>query len=86
MVETEDNDTLRRFVLRARRVQAHSMVQDWDNLLRHAGGSFDGLRDEVVDDPGEPATLGAQISNPGYPTLTSGGQVFSAGVTVEVEL
>ena len=51
-----------------------------------AGGGFDGLRDEVVDDPGEPATLGAQISNPGYPTLSSGGQVFSAGVTVEVEL
>lgn len=45
MVETEDNDTLRRFVLRARRVQAHSMVQDWDNLLRHAGGSFDGHLD-----------------------------------------
>lgn len=50
------------------------------------GGSFDGLRDEVLDDPGDPATLGAQISNPGYPGLDSGGQVFSMGVTVELGL
>lgn len=50
------------------------------------GGSFDGLKDEVVDDPNEPATLGVQVSNPGYPTIDSGGQVFSAGVTVEIGL
>jgi len=31
-------------------------------------------------------TVGAQISNPGYPSLDSGGQVFSGGVTLEVEL
>ncbi len=51
-----------------------------------AGGSFDGLRDEVVDDANEPSTLGAQISNPGYPSITSGGQVFSGGMTMELEL
>lgn len=50
------------------------------------GDGFDGLRDEVTDDPNEPTTLGAQISNPGYPTIESGGQVFSGGLTVEVEL
>jgi hypothetical protein len=49
-------------------------------------GSFEGLRDEVTDDPGDPATQGAQISNPGYPGLDSGGQVFSGGLTVEVGL
>lgn len=42
MARMDDDETLRRFVLRARRVQAHSMVQDWDDLLRHARGSFDG--------------------------------------------
>lgn len=50
------------------------------------GGSFDGLRDEVVDNPNDPATLGVQISNPGYPSIASGGQVFSGGVTIEVGL
>ncbi len=50
------------------------------------GGSFDGLRDEVVDDPNDPATLGVQLSNPGYPSIASGGQVFSGGVTMEVGL
>lgn len=50
------------------------------------GGSFDGLRDEVVDDPNDPTTLGVQISNPGYPSIESGGQVLSAGVTLEVGL
>jgi hypothetical protein len=50
------------------------------------GGSFEGLRDEVIDDPQTPATLGAQISNPGYPTIDSGGQVFSGGVTLEIGL
>jgi|JI10StandDraft_1071094.scaffolds.fasta_scaffold00347_18 long-chain fatty acid transport protein len=51
-----------------------------------AGGTFDGLRDEVTDDPQDPATQGAQISNPGYPRLDSGGQVFSGGATLEVGL
>ncbi|GAA3675971.1 hypothetical protein GCM10022376_14240 [Yimella lutea] len=41
----KDRETLRRFVLRARRVHAHSIVQDWDELLRHAHGSFDGHLD-----------------------------------------
>ncbi|MEZ4402547.1 MAG: hypothetical protein R3B06_21165 [Kofleriaceae bacterium] len=50
------------------------------------GGTFDGLRDEVTDDPQDPATQGAQISNPGYPTLESHGQVFSGGLTLEVGL
>lgn len=40
-----DEETLRRFVLRARRVHAHSIVQDWDELLRHAHGGFDGYLD-----------------------------------------
>ena len=47
---------------------------------------YTSLRDEVTDDPQDPATLGDQISNPGYPGVTSGGQVFSAGVTLEIEL
>jgi long-chain fatty acid transport protein len=47
---------------------------------------FDGLRDEVTDDPSDPSTLGSQISNPGYPSISSGGQVFSGGMTVEVAL
>lgn len=51
-----------------------------------AVGTFDGLRDEVTDDPQDPATQGAQISNPGYPRLDSGGQVFSGGATLEVGL
>lgn len=44
------------------------------------------LRDEVADDDQSPETLGAQISNPGYPGLDSGGQVFSGGLTLELEL
>ncbi len=47
---------------------------------------FDGLRDEVTDDANDPATQGAQISNPGYPSIDSGGQVFAGGLTMEVEL
>jgi long-chain fatty acid transport protein len=47
---------------------------------------FDALRDEVVNDPSEPSTLGTQISNPGYPSIRSGGQVFSGGLTLEVAL
>jgi long-subunit fatty acid transport protein len=48
--------------------------------------AFDGLRDEVVDDANEPSTLGIQVSNPGYPSIRSGGQVFSGGLTMELEL
>ena len=29
---------------------------------------------------------GAQISNPGYPSIDSGGQVFSGGISLEVQL
>lgn len=47
--------------------------------------SFAGLRDEVTDQPGDPASAGAQISNPGYPSISSGGEVYSAGFSVEVE-
>lgn len=47
---------------------------------------FTTLRDEVVDDAGDPDTLGAQISNPGYPGISSGGTVFSGGLTLAVEL
>ncbi len=46
---------------------------------------FRSLRDELIDDAGTPETLGVQVSNPGFPTLRSGGQVFSGGVTAEVE-
>jgi len=52
-------------------------------------GTYDAwtsLRDEVVDDPGDPDTQGAQISNPGYPNLTSSGAVYSGGLTLAVEL
>lgn len=38
-------DVLSRFVLRARRVKAHSLVSDWDGLLRQAHGGFDGHLD-----------------------------------------
>jgi long-subunit fatty acid transport protein len=47
---------------------------------------FTSLRDEVVDDAGDPDSLGVQVSNPGFPTIRSGGQVFSGGVTVGVDL
>jgi len=47
---------------------------------------FTSLRDEVTDDAQMPATLGAQISNPGYPDVSSGGQVFSGGMTLGFDL
>lgn len=50
------------------------------------GDGFDGLRDEVTDNANDPATQGAQISNPGFPRIDSGGQVFAGGLTMEVEL
>ncbi len=47
---------------------------------------FTSLRDEVVDDAGDPDSLGVQVSNPGFPTIRSGGQVYSGGLTIGVEL
>jgi long-subunit fatty acid transport protein len=43
------------------------------------------LVDEVPDDPAKPSTLGTQISNPGYPSITSGGWVWALGLTITVE-
>jgi len=50
-------------------------------LMDDAGGdAFTGLGD--ADDRVE----GVQVSNPGWPRLSSGGQVVSGGVTVGVGL
>lgn len=46
---------------------------------------FVGLRDEIKDDNSDPSTLGVQVSNPGYPEIRSSGQVFSGGLTAEVQ-
>jgi hypothetical protein len=43
------------------------------------------LADEVPDDPAKPATLGTQISNPGYPSISGGGFVWALGLTLTVE-
>jgi len=48
--------------------------------------AFDALRDEVVDNANEPGTIGAQISNPGYPFIDSGGLMLSGGLSLEVGL
>lgn len=45
MGKMSDNEILERFVVRARRVGAHSIVQDWDELMRHAQGGFGGTLD-----------------------------------------
>lgn len=45
MDQESDDETLERFVLRARRIQAHSLVQDWEGLRRHAEGSIEGHLD-----------------------------------------
>ncbi len=74
------------------RIDVHASAQlvasrTIDKRLLEDGEEYDpftSLRDEVIDDPGDPASLGVQISNPGYPSIDSGGQVFSAGVTAEV--
>ena len=39
-MKVSDEETLRRFVVRARRVQAHSLVQDQARLARHAAGEL----------------------------------------------
>jgi len=57
-------------------------------VIAPAGTSPDpatALRDEVPDDPKKPETLGAQISNPGYPSITGSGFVWAAGVTLTVQ-
>jgi hypothetical protein len=43
------------------------------------------LADEIADDPAKPSTLGTQISNPGYPTISGGGVVWALGFTITVE-
>jgi hypothetical protein len=46
-------------------------------------GAYDpytSLRDENAD------VAGNQISNPGYPSIKSGGELFTAGLTLEVPL
>ena len=45
MADLDDQDTIAQFVLRARRIQAHSLARDWDALLHHAQGSFTGHLD-----------------------------------------
>jgi long-chain fatty acid transport protein len=47
---------------------------------------FRGLRDEVKDAASDPASRGVQISNPGYPSISGGGTVWSASVMLGVEL
>jgi hypothetical protein len=42
------------------------------------------LSDEIADDPQRPSTLGTQISNPGYPSISSGGFVWALGFTLTV--
>lgn len=45
MADLDDQDTIAQFVLRARRIQAHSLVRDWDALVHHAQGSLTGHLD-----------------------------------------
>lgn len=40
MATDDDERTVARFVLRARRIEAHSLVRDWEELTRHVEGSF----------------------------------------------
>lgn len=46
----------------------------------------DYLVDELPCDRTDPNTQGLQISNPGYPSIRSGGLVVSGGITLGVEL
>ncbi len=43
------------------------------------------LTDEIPDTEGNPESQGFQTSNPGYPTLDSGGFFFLMGLSVEVQ-
>lgn len=45
MAKVSDEEALRRFILRARRVQMHSLVQDWEGLLRYTRSLFNGHLD-----------------------------------------
>lgn len=45
MVAHDAQETVARFVLRARRIESHSLVREWDELLRHAQGSFEASLD-----------------------------------------
>jgi hypothetical protein len=68
------------------RIDVHAQAQivgerRLDKVITEPDAPYDpfaGLRDE------EPDVTGTQISNPGYPSLRSGGQLLSAGVTLEV--
>lgn len=40
MTADNDENTIVRFVQRARRIKSHSLVRDWDELVRNAQGSF----------------------------------------------
>jgi hypothetical protein len=80
--------------LGAVRVDLHAQAQivsarTLEKRLAGAGeepAAFEALRDEVIDNPNQPDTLGAQISNPGYPFIDGGGVMLSGGLTVELEL
>jgi long-chain fatty acid transport protein len=75
------------------RLDAHGQVHAMqsvtlDKRIAPAGTNPDpatSLRDEQPDDPNHPATLGVQVSNPGWPRITGGGAVFAAGLTFTVE-
>lgn len=70
------------------RVDAHVQIQ-LVSTRRSTKTVYDGTGDydpytSVRDE--DAMTAGTQISNPGYPTIKSGGEVVSAGFTVEVPL
>ena len=44
------------------------------------------LADEVPDDPQKPSTLGTQISNPGWPSISGSGVIWALGFTLTVGL
>lgn len=76
------------YVWRKLRLDAHVQIQ-LVSTRRSTKAIYDGtgtydpytsLRDEDND------LAGTQISNPGYPSIKSGGEVFSAGMTLEVPL
>jgi len=70
------------------RVDAHVQLQlvqgrETKKVIDNGMGVYDpftSLRDEDTNEPG------LQITNPGFPGITSGGQVLSGGVTLEVGL
>lgn len=73
---------------KALRVDAHLQVQVVANrrlekTVWDGTGEYDPLTSIVDEDP---STDGVQTENPGYPTLKSGGEVISAGLTLAVDL